>query len=89
MRSEMTLERGEAINSIEDRSVRMSEHAETFKKRAAETKRHFCFAHYRNILILIAILAVRRRSLCVFRCLPRCGVDESGECGLVAQLLFC
>jgi hypothetical protein len=59
----MTLERGEQINSLEDKSVRMSVQADTFKKRAAETKRHFCFAHYRNILILIAILAVRYFSL--------------------------
>lgn len=57
--SELTLDRGDQINSLEDKSVKMQNNAQVFKKRAAETKRHFCFQHYRNILIIIAILAVR------------------------------
>lgn len=55
---ELSLAKGEQINSLEDKSVKMSANAETFKRKAAETKRVFCFNHYRNILILLVILAV-------------------------------
>ena len=57
--SEMTLARGEVINSLEDKSLRMAVNADQFKKKAGETKRHFCFQHYRNILIMVGIVAVR------------------------------
>ncbi len=55
----MTLARGEVINSLEDKSLRMAVNADQFKKKAGETKRHFCFQHYRNILIMVGIVAVR------------------------------
>jgi thiol-disulfide isomerase/thioredoxin len=47
------------INSLEDKSLRMAVNADQFKKKAGETKRHFCFQHYRNILIMVGIVAVR------------------------------
>eukprot|EP00455_Lapot_gusevi_P020686 TRINITY_DN218_c0_g1_i1.p1 TRINITY_DN218_c0_g1~~TRINITY_DN218_c0_g1_i1.p1 ORF type:complete len:105 (+),score=26.26 TRINITY_DN218_c0_g1_i1:110-424(+) len=55
---ELTLARGDQISALEDKSIKMNNHAKSFKKKAAETKRHFCMQHYRNILILLVILAV-------------------------------
>ena len=55
---ELTLSRGEQINSLEDKSVKMTRHADAFKKNAAAVKWNFCAAYYRNILIAGAILAV-------------------------------
>ncbi len=56
---ESALSRGEEINSLEDKSIKMQGGASVFKKKAAETKRAFCFQHYRNILVVAFIMAVR------------------------------
>jgi hypothetical protein len=65
----MTLARGEVINSLEDKSLRMAVNADQFKKKAGETKRHFCFQHYRNILIMVGIVAVCAPLNSIFLCI--------------------
>lgn len=54
---EKTLDRGVALNALEEKSSKMSNHADLFKKKAKETREAFCMSHWRNMLILVVLLA--------------------------------
>jgi hypothetical protein len=91
----MTLARGEEINSLEDKSVKMQGNAQVFKKKAGETKRNFCFQHYRNILIVALIAAVwrlfppiMRTILCFWLILPSSCSLNPQVIGVVLYLIF-
>jgi hypothetical protein len=61
-----TLERGEAINTLETKADQIVVNAAKFKETSAEVKNMFCKKHFRNMAIIVVILAVRRESLFEF-----------------------
>ncbi len=54
----MTLERGEAINTLETKADQIVVNAAKFKSTSADVRKMFCMKHYRNIAIIAVILVV-------------------------------
>lgn len=55
---QMTLERGEAINTLETKADQIVVNAAKFKSTSADVRKMFCMKHYRNIAIIAVILVV-------------------------------
>ena len=57
--TEKALDRGEQLDSIEQKSDVLLEDANKFQHSAAATKRMFCRRHWRNVLIIAVLASVR------------------------------
>jgi hypothetical protein len=57
-RAEMTLERGEKLENMEEKAEDLENHANLFQKNATKVKRHFLCQYIKITLLIVVILAI-------------------------------
>jgi len=55
---EKTMQRGDQLDELDDKSVRLEESAQRFQKSAVKVNRMFCLRSWRNMAIIVVLCIV-------------------------------